>query len=213
MAIPVALFMLLAIAGVTAILASVSHQNLREMSVSQDTHETYIVAEGALNRMMSELASFGPLWDKQGSLQNKPLNYIEFAPSAFTSTNGIPNCSGVACHRNYYPVGGGLIKNFGPLVSDGLLVNAAVVVSEQLDFEAPPTPDIILAGMDAWSQVERLDETYPTVENLGGNLSSSLAEGGNAKNIRFRLTGVAQKVLRDELGSSTVIAIVELHSS
>jgi hypothetical protein len=202
---------MLTMASVTAIVASYSGFGLRQMKTHEDTASTYFVAEGAAAKMIGEMSLYGPLWDQQATLAEKPSAYEQYSPAAYSSTNGIPSCGGgISCHRNLYPVGGGLLKNAGPLLGVGSIVDTSYPVTEQIDYAAPPAPDTTLAGMDGWVQVERLDETTPSANTIGGGLSSAVAEGGNAKEVRFRLTGTAFKKLRGRLGASTVVAIVQL---
>jgi hypothetical protein len=210
-ALPAVLLFMLTMASVTAIVASYSGHGLRQMKTHDDTASTYFVAEGATAKMIGEMSLYGPLWDQQATLAEKPSDYEQYSPAAYSSTNGIPTCTdGVSCHRSLYPVGGGLLKNAGPLLGAGSTVDSSYTVTEQIDFDAPPAPDTTLAGMGGWVQVERLDETTPSESTVGGGLSSAVAEGGNAKEVRFRLTGTAFKPLRGRIGASTVVAIVQL---
>lgn len=210
-ALPAALFMILAITAVTAALSNMSQENFKMTTVQESAILTNMVAEGAINKMISDMGLYASLWDQQAPLSVKPAGYTEYEPTAHAGTNGIPPCTGGAsCHRSMYPAGGGLIKNFGPLMTDGKLVDDAYAVTDQLDIENPPAFDVKLGGLDGWVQVERLDEQGPDASTVGGNLSSSIAEGGNAKKIRFRVNGVAAKSLNQRTGTSTLVTIVLL---
>lgn len=213
MALPATLFMMLIIAAVTAIISTIAREGLEQISVSDDTQKTFFVAEGAANGMMSQLALYGSLWDKQAYLGTKPYGYTTYAPSTYSSTNGIPTCSGIGCQRNMVPTGGGLIKNFGPLGEDGSDVDSSYVVFEQLNLDDLQDPDVTLSDLEGWNQLERLDESPPGIDNVGGNLSSSLAEGGNAKSVRFRITATSRKELKGRVGYATVVFIVKMKIS
>ncbi len=210
MALPATLFMMMIIASVTAIISTIAREGLEQIPVTDDTQNTFLVSEGAANDLMGQLALYGSLWDKQAFLGTKPSGYTTYAPSTYTSTNGIPICSGVACHRNLVPTGGGLIKNFGPLGEDGSEVDSAYTISEQLNTDDLQEADVTLNELAGWNQLERLDESPPGLDNIGGNLSSSLAEGGNAKSVRFRVTATSRKELKGRAGYATVVFVVKM---
>lgn len=211
MALPIALFMIVALTSITAALAGMSHDTFRQTTVQESSTMTNLVAEGAVNKMISEMGLYSALWDQQSPLNTKPFGYTEYNPASYTATNGIPVCtSGVSCQRNLYPASGGLIKNFGPLTGDGAAVDGAYYVTDQLDTSDPVDSDVRLGDVDGWVQVERLDEEGPNANTVGGNLSSSIAEGGNAKRIRFRLNGTSLKSLNQKIGTTTLVTIVLL---
>lgn len=211
MALPATLFMLLVLGSVTAMLANISQENFHQIKVQEGTAMTNMTAEGALNRMIADMALYSSLWDQQAAIADKPAGYTEYQPAAYSSTNGIPPCSvSAACHRDMFPSGGGLIKNLGPLLGDGANAETSYSIVEQLAYDNQPEPDVTLSGLNGWSQLERLDEETPGPDSVGGNLSSGLAEGGNAKKVRFRITGYSLKSLDQRVGKSTVVAVVLL---
>lgn len=213
MAIPAALIMMMLIAGTTAILAKLSIHQFSGISTDQSRDETYYAAEGAVNLYIGNMSALGNLWEQAVPLADTPDNYTEYSPAAYVTDNGIPSCSGIACHRHLYPTGGGLLKNLGPLGNDGDIVDVNYPITEQLNPDSPPLADISLGGINAWAQVERLDEVRVTEEMVGANLNNNLVDGGNANNVRFRITGVAYKKLKGRIGYSTVVSVVELPAS
>ena len=210
-ALPIALFMIVAITLITAALTTMSTETLRETAVQENSTLTSMSAEGASNKLFSEMSLYSALWDQQAPLTTTPYGYTQYNPASYTGTNGIPVCtSGASCQRNYYPIGGGLIKNYGPLTGDGATVFSTFYITDQLDLENPVEEDILLGSMKGWTQVERLDEEGPSANTVGGNLSSAIAEGGNAKRIRFRVNGTSLKSLNGKIGTTTVVTIVLL---
>ena len=209
-AIPATLFVVLLLAFVVSALFRMSRHNMTRIESDRAQDVTYLAAEGAAHKQIADMAVLGPLWSQRTNLAVLPDNYEEYSPSTYASRNGIPTCTGVACHRHMYPVGEGLIKNFGPLDGDGATANSDFVITEQLDPDLPPEPDLTVGGVDGWTQVERLDELMPGAASVGGNLSNAIAEGGNAKAIRYRITGLSLKSLRGKRGYSTVIAVIEM---
>jgi hypothetical protein len=203
--------MMIVVLGVTTILSTLSSEGLRRTSAQEGIVESYLAAEGALHRMIADMSGYGSLWDQQAPLANSPAGYTEYSPNSYAANNGVPLCeSGPGCHRNYFPAGGGFIKNFGPYGSDGSVVDESYAITEQLDPESPPAADASIGEHPAWVQVERLDETLPSAAAVGGNLSSSLAEGGNAKEVRFRITGTALREVRGRIGTATVVSVVKM---
>lgn len=210
-ALPAALLMMVVVLGVTTILSSLSSEGLKRTATQEGTIESYLAAEGALHRMIADMSGYGSLWDQQAPLAETPAGYTEYSPNTYASTNGVPMCtSGAGCQRNFFPAGGGFLKNFGPLGGDGSAVEASYAITDQLDPESLPAGDATIGGEPAWVQVERLDETLPSAATVGGNLSSSLAEGGNAKEVRFRLTGTALRTVRGRVGTATVVSVVKM---
>jgi hypothetical protein len=210
-ALPAALLMMVAVFGVMTVLGTISSEGLRRTAAQDGIVQTYLAAEGALNRMVADMSTYASLWDQQAALSSNPQGYTEYSPNSYGSTNGVPTCTGAAgCHRNFFPIGGGLIKNVGPLNESGSDVNTSLPIAEQIDQSDPPPADLMVADMPAWIQVERLDETLPSASAVGGNLSSSLAEGGNAKEVYFRLTGTARREVRGRVGSATVVSVVRM---
>jgi len=210
-ALPAALFMMVIVFGVTTILGTLSSEGLRRTGAQDGIVQTYFAAEGVLNRTIADMSGYASLWDQQAPLRGSPLGYTEYSLNSYASSNGVPMCTGEAgCHRNFFPSGGGLIKNVGPLDGDGAEVDTAAPITAQINPTSPPDPDLMLQDMPAWIQVERLGETLPSAAVVGGNLSSSLAEGGNAKEVYFRLTGRALREVRGQIGSATVVSVVKM---
>lgn len=210
-ALPAALMMMVVVLGVTTILTTLSSEGLKRTGAQEGIAQSYLAAEGALHKTIADMSGYGNLWDQQGTLAESPTGYTEYSPNTYASNNGVPLCdSSAGCHRNFFPAGGGLIKNFGPLGDDGSAVETTYAITEQLDPMAPPAADVTVGDHPAWVQVERLDETLPSAAAVGGNLSSSLAEGGNAKEVRFRITGTALREVRGRIGSATVVSVVKM---
>lgn len=210
-ALPAALFMLLVISGVVSVLTTFSQEGFKQTKVQEGTAITNMIAEGTVNKMMSEMGIYTALWDQQAPLSSKPYGYTEYSPATYSASNGIPSCTGsISCQRDLYPLGGGLVKNVGPMTSDGLEVDTSYSITEQLNTSAPQTPDITLGGTSGWIQVERLTEELPGASTVGGNLSSAIAEGGNAKKVQFRLSGVATKEVDSRVGRTTIVTVVLL---
>ncbi len=210
-AMPAVLILILLMIGVTTTLALISQEGYKRVLSNEGLQSTYFAAEGVLHRQIADMAVYSSLWDQQAPLATKPYGFTQYNPAAYSSTNGVPSCSvGAACQRNYYPSGGGLIKNCGPLSADGAVVSAAYTIADQLDTKHPPVADSIFSGISAWTQVERLDETRPGASTVGGSLSNALAEGGNAKAVRFRITASALRNVKNRAGLATIVSVVEL---
>ena len=213
LALPVALLLLLFITASAALLSDVSMGTFKQTKIQEAIQDTFQNAEGAVHEVMRQMSVYPELWRARTILPTVPASYTSYSPLTFSSSNGIPTCSGAGCHRNLYPVGGGLIKNFGAEGAGASDVDAAYPVTDQLDPDDPPTQDIQLNGQSAWVQVERLDETLVSSESLGGSLDSNPLSGTGASEVRFRLTGVNFRTVRDRRGLSTVVYIVALPSS
>ncbi len=210
LALPSALVMMLMTTVLTLMLSKMSVHSLTEVSMTDAADTTYLAAEGALNKQIGEMSVFGNLWEAKPALATLPSGYTEYSPLSFIASNGIPTCTGIACHRDLYPTGGGLLKNVGPVGDDGDVVDATYSITEQIDPNDLPTADLTVSSLSAWSQVERLDESTPSSATVGGSLSNSVAEGGNSKVVRYRITGVSTKNLRGRRGYATVVAVVEM---
>lgn len=212
-ALPNVLLFVMIMMALTGALAATSRSSLRQVRTTADLVGTYLASEAALSMQLSHMSLYGPLWNELPPLSAKPHGYVEFDPANFASSGGIPRCSGSGCHRNMIPMGGGLLKNLGPLEGDGERVETNYLITSQLDPSSPPTPDVILAqGVSGWSQVERLGQRTLSSKSIGGNLSNNIAEGGNAAIFRFRVTGESFKELRGT-SISTVVSIVEIPAS
>lgn len=208
-----ALILVLLISFMVAMLSHLSRHNMSVMESNSAKEGTYLAAEGAVNKQIAEISVLSTLWSQKTNLPSLPNAYTEFSPSSYLATNGIPECSGLACHRSLYPTGGGLIKNFGPINGAGDTVNTSYRITDQLDPDSTPTPDVTLGSVNAWTQVERLDQLAPGASTVGGSLSNAVAEGGNALTVRYRITGLALRDMKDRRGYSTVIAVVEMPTS
>ena len=209
-ALPAALLMIMMVVSMTVLLTKMSIHNLNEISISQSTDITYLAAEGAVNKQISEMSVLGTQWEEKPAITSLPSGYTEYSPATYASSNGIPTCSGVACHRSMYPTGGGLLKNIGPVNGAGDSVDTRYSITDQLDTTHLATADLTLTSISAWTQVERLDEATPSASTVGGSLGNSIAEGGNSKVVRYRVTGTALKKLKGKDGRTTVVAVVEM---
>lgn len=208
--IPLTLFLILVLSSMAAVLGTVAKENQTRIKIEEDAGTIYYASEGMLNKMLGDMTVYGSLWDQLAQLATKPAGYTEYVPSAYSTTNGIPPCTGVACHRNLYPLGGGLLKNLGPLDGDGLIVDGSYSISQQLDYNDPPTSDLELGNLKGWAQVERLDETTPSSNTVGGSLSSSLSDGGTAKEVRFRVSAYSFKKLQGKTGVSSTVSVIQV---
>lgn len=210
LSLPLVLFMVLAIMGASAIFATVGTQNIRETKIIQTNHDSFYIAEGALQDFISQLAVYPQLWREKTNLLEVPLDYDQYNPLNYESANGIPSCSGEACQRQLYPVGGGLLKNFGPIGDSGDTANPLAPITQQLNLSSPPTPDLVLNNKSAWYQVERLDETSISNETIGASLSNYEPHSNGYSGVRFRITASTTRTLKGRSGISTVVAVVEL---
>lgn len=210
MSLPVALFLIMVISAASSIFSNVATQNLREVKITESTNDSFYVAEGALQDFMGQISVYSQLWREKVALATKPLDYTQYSPITYVSSNGIPPCSGNVCQRMMYPTGGGLLKNFGPINSAGSIVNETKYITQQLDYSSLPAEDIKLNGRDAWIQVERLDETSPNKSSVGASLSNNDIHGSTGNAVRYRVTSVAIRSFRGKTGFSTVVAVLEL---
>ena len=212
-AIPTALLLVLFISAISALFSTLATGNLRQINISNAVQDTFNSAEGGSHEVMREMAISPELWRELNVLASLPNSYTEYSPQNFLSTNGIPSCSGIACHRQMYPTGGGLIKNFGPLGGDGDTVDTTALIVEQLDPDSPPTQDLTLNNQSVWMQVERLDEKNPDAGSLGGSLDNNNSGGTSAGVTRFRITATTYRTVRGERGLATLVYVVELPST
>jgi hypothetical protein len=210
LSLPIVLFLVLTIMSASAIFSIVGTQNIREMKITEASTDSFYVAEGAIQDFIAQLGVYSQLWREKVNLVEIPLNYEQFNPLSYASSNGIPNCSGHACQRLMYPIGGGLLKNFGPMGADGDIVNPDATVINQLSTIDPQTPDVVLNNKNAWYQVERLDETSVTANSIGASLSNYEAHSSGYAGVRFRITALAQRPLKGKMGFSSIVAVVEL---
>lgn len=213
LALPTALLLVMVIAIAGGIFVKTSSRNFYLALQDEATVDSYQISEGAVHSIISGMSSTPHLWRERVMLQNVPLNYIEYSQLNYGGTNGIPNCSGRNCMRNLYPSGGGLIKNFGPISSNGSSVNTTKEVWDQLNPSSLPTSDLTLNGINSYNQVERLDESIPSGTNLGTELTNNPIGGTSNKNVRFRVTGKTLRSLGTRTGESTLVAILEMPAS
>lgn len=212
LALPIALLLILFIISAGTLISDVSSGTYKQAKLYEAVQDTFQNAEGAAHETMRQMAAYPELWRARTVLTNSPASYIPYSPSTYPSTNGIPACTGTGCHRNMYPVSGGLIKNVGAEGAGASDVDTAYPITQQLDPYAPPVADITLNGSPAWSQVERLDETLLSAQSVGGSIDDS-GRGSTANMLRFRITGSAFRTVRQRRGLSTVVYVVELPAS
>ncbi len=212
-ALPLALFMVMLLALVGGITVKVSQLNVRKIKISESSEDTFQIAEGSAHKLLSQMAASPELWREMNPLATNPYGYTEYSPASYASSNGIPTCIGKGCLRNYFPIGGGLIKNFGPLTSDGSLVDSAYSIADQFDEQDPPEADVVLNGLSGWSQVERLDEVSVDSSSLGGGLENNKGGGSRTGMVRFRVSAIATRELRDRIGRSTLVMVVQVPST
>lgn len=212
-ALPLALFMVMLLGLVGGITVKVSQLNVRKMKISESSEDTFQIAEGTSHRLLSQMAASPELWREMNPLSTSPYGYTEYSPESYASSNGIPTCVGKGCLRNYYPIGGGLIKNYGPLTSDGSTVDSNYSIADQFDELNPPEPDIILNSLEGWSQVERLDEISIDASSLGGGLENNKGGGSRTGMVRFRVTSIATREVRNKIGRSTLVTVVQVPST
>ncbi|MCB9029421.1 MAG: hypothetical protein H6619_00060 [Deltaproteobacteria bacterium] len=207
---PIALLLLLIVSAASALISNTSTQNFQEMKATEAIHDGFYVAEGALEDLISQLSAAPEIWRDMAILPGVPNGYTKYSPITYTSTNGIPDCTGIACHREMYPIGGGVLKNFGPKGAEGSEIDVNFSITSQLDPADTPTADITLNNRSAWTQIERLDETKPSSSTLGMSLENNNLQGSSGASIRFRITAVALRQLKNRIGTSTVTAVVEM---
>jgi len=210
MALPIALFLVLVIAAATSILSNSATQNLKEIKISESINDSFYISEGALQDFIGQLAVYSQLWREKVSLPSLPSGYTQYSPISYSGTNGIPSCSGIACQRKMYPIGGGLLKNFGPMGGAGDIVNSGATIVNQLNTATPPLGDVTLNGRNAWFQVERLDESTISKNYLGASLTNNDSNGSGSTAVRYRVTATSLRPLKSKNGLSTVIAVLEL---
>mgnify|MGYP005743188175 FL=1 len=162
-ALPAALFLLLVLSAAGVVISTAANNSLQEIVVDNTRQETFLVSEGAANQIFGDMSSAPETWRSMTPLSDLPADYTEYSPQSYSSSNGIPTCSGVACHRDLFPTGGGLLKNFGPTGGDGEVVDTSFPITEQLNPDDLPEADVTLNSMQSWTQVERLDESLSLI--------------------------------------------------
>jgi len=212
-AMPIALIVLLVMTIVSAVFYQMAQEELKIMTSTQSTNNMFLVAEGSVNEAIRRFSTEAHLWRSKPNLSVTPSGYELYSPTTYAATNGIPTCSGSGCQRNYYPTGGGFVKNVGPIGSDGENVDDSFAITEQLSVEEPQTEDIELNDQNGWYQVERLDEVQFSAQNLGGNLDNNPVAGEGVISVRYRITGYSLKNLKGSSGRSVIVSVVEVPST
>lgn len=210
MALPLALLAVLLFASAGTLLTRTTVESWQTVKMTEATADTFEIAEGVLHDLLRQMSSQPHLWRDKTALATLPSGYTQYSPSINVASNGIPSCSGIACHRCLYPTGGGLLKNFGPIGGDGDQVNNAVSIVQQLNTAALPAADVTLNGRQAWGQVERLDETTVGASSIGADLTNNPGAGNSSAAIRFRLTGTTLRAVQGQNGRATLVIVAEL---
>lgn len=210
MALPLSLFLALTVLLLSGIYSSLIKNSSDIVKSQEHSKALFYLAEGAVHNFLGELSVNAHLWLEQPSIADLPQGYTSFNPYDFQANNGIPSCSGVGCLRNLFPEGGGLVKNFGPILTDGASVASGRKVTKQLNTASLPDPDVNLNSQEAWTQLERLDETELGKSSIGTDISNNPSNSSGSNPVRFRLTGKALKDLKTQSGQSTVVVIVEV---
>ena len=209
-ALPLAMLLLLVIAASTAIFSRQAQELFAVTKNQEVASDNLYRSEGVLYDTVRQMAQAPELWSNLPPLSELPSSYSFFQPGAYTSTNGIPDCSGKDCHRNMIPIGGAIIKNVGPLAGDGQNVDSAHTMQGQLDPQNLPEGDITLNGRDVWVQVERIGKRLEPVDAVGSSLDSNDENAGNAQVVQYRVSGYSLREVKGKLGRSVVVAIVEV---
>lgn len=212
-AMPIALIIMLVMTVVSAVFYQMAQEELKIMTSNQATNNMFLVAEGAVNEAIRQFSTSAHLWRAKPNLSTLPASYQLYSPTTYAGTNGIPTCSGSGCQRNYYPTGGGFLKNVGPIGGDGDNTDNAYSITEQLVISEPQTADVTLNDQSGWYQVERLDEVQIGAQNLGGNLDNNPVAGEGVTSVRYRLTGYSLKDIKGSSGRSVIVSVVEVPST
>lgn len=210
MALPLTLFLSLAVLMLSGIYTSLIKNSSEIVKTQEHSKDMFYLSEGVIHSLLGDLSINSHLWLEQPPIYTLPNNYLSFNPYDYLANNGIPTCTGIACQRHMYPEGGGLLKNFGPLMSSGSNVDQELSVTAQLNQETLPTPDVKINNQNAWSQLERLDEASLGAGSIGVDTSNNPASSAGTAPVRFRITGKAQKNLKGEMGQSTIVVIIEV---
>lgn len=235
-ALPLALIMTAIVGILLAILASVSQSSMDQVSRREAKEITFRGSEVVLHQILTDMSKNGLAYKFRRTLKSmKNLeNYVAFSPFDNTGPerNGLPPISSgePGIERNYYPLGGGILKNFGPEGTGSSLFVSKKRITNQLDQTSLPTSEIINPtnvghiNLKGWSQVERLDEAPPGPSALGSDLDMS--NPGKNSAVRFRITSRGQlkhrpvngktvfmRDLNGEIGSTTLVTLVEIPPS
>lgn len=213
LALPLAMIFLLVMTAMGSLLTYVSIDANKQVKIIEATRDTHNVSDGVVNKVLADMSSAPELWRQMDPLATNPDGYVEYAPDAFSGTNGIPTCSGAGCLREMYPIGGGLLKNYGPFGGDGEDVDSGFSILDQLDPENPPQAEVSLNGHSGWTQIERLDELKISEGSLGASLENNGVGQSDSSVVRFRVTGKSFRTIRGVRGESTVVYVVEVPAS
>ena len=209
-ALPMALIFVMVMTAMGALLSHVSIDASKQVVSIDATRDTFNVADGVSNSILADMSSAPELWRQMDPLASSPNGYTEYVPGSYISTNGIPSCSGAGCLREMYPVGGGLLKNYGPFGAEGDSVDTSYSILDQLDPSSPPTAEVSLNGQSGWSLVERLDEVRLSENSMGASLENNGVGQSNSSAVRFRVTGKSFRTVRGTRGEATVVYVVEV---
>ena len=209
-ALPLAMMMLLVIAATAAIFSRQSTELFSVSKTQEVASDTFYRSEGVLFDAIRQMARAPELWSSLAPVADLPSDYSFYQATAYVGTGGIPNCSGKNCHRNMIPIGGALIKNIGPLASDGAEIDTTAKMHQQLDEENLPDADLTFDGKDVYYQVERLGKRLEPVNAIGSDLDSNNPNAGNAQLVQYRLTGYALREVKSKMGRSVIVTVVEV---
>lgn len=214
-ALPMVLALLVVSGLLGALLTRMAVTSLDETLYSTATLDTSLAAEGALHHLLHVLSQEGETWRTEVPLVSRPKDYKAYYPHQYSEQNGLPKCTQLdiegeyGCERNLHPEGGGLLKNYGPVVGasgPGTTVASSKRITDQLDSAALPEPDVELNGRPAWYQVERLQVALPNTSSSGLSLGADNPTYG----VWFRVTATSIRKVRDSTGQSVATALIEL---
>ena len=235
-ALPLALIMTAIVGILLAILSSLSQSAMDQTSRNKAKEITFRGSEVAIQQVLTDMSRNGLEYKYRRTLKSmKNLeNYTPFSPYDNTGPerNGLPliASSEPGIERNYYPFGGGILKNYGPDGSGHSLFVKKKPITEQLlqsdlpDSELLNPKNVGSKNLQAWTQIERLDEAPPGPSAIGSDLDMSNLGKNSA--VRFRITSRGQLKhravtgknieVRDEngdIGSTTIVTLVEVPPS
>ena len=207
LAMPMALLLILFVSAITAIYLILATSAARSIATNSSSNRIFFAAEGILSAAAQEVVSKGILWSSKTPHVTKPLGYKTFDPRDPLNVNGLPVCSGVACTRNFVPVGGGILKNVGPIADNGeTVVDPKGRVDEQLSLLSP-SPDVVLAGTKGWYQVEGLGDSPYVMDEVGNSLNNNAA---TTPPKMFRITAISRRDLGGVQAERVLVGLLEL---
>ncbi|MEM9400384.1 MAG: type II secretion system protein [Verrucomicrobiota bacterium] len=237
-ALPLALIMTAIVGILLAILASVSQSSMDQVSRREAKEITFRGSEVVLHQVLTDMSKNGLAYKfrKTLPLMSSLEDYTAYSPfdnnDPTDDRNGLPLTSSdePGIERNYYPLGGGILKNFGPDDSNFSKYIRNEPITDQINQEFLPPNELnnpINVGhtnLKGWSQVERLDEAPPGPSSLGSDLDMS--NPGRNSAVRFRITSRGQlkhrpvngktvftRDINGEIGSTTVVILAEIPPS